>query len=416
MNSDELYRYASGVNIYTNHSDNEENRATGYDGEYELFCALLRTHPEEHMKFLMNLEVPTGIGDSTTEIDCLMICKSGFVVYEAKHYDGTIFGKPHDRTWTQHFRTSGNFKFNNPLKQNQYHIQALKRLFPDIPCYSVVIFTNQSCNLSPVERPSSAQEFCIAKYQLGDALNQILNQSTVLTDEQVESIFETMTPYAPNYSPLPTQQPNIATYGDLVERSQKELSAQISAAKDAKRKAIIGAILFALACIVFAGVCIFGTYKVAQHKIGQYEKKYSDMLDNFQPMHNSDFDLDLGIFDSEYRFKSSPAFDATEFRAQLSVDPSMAGSSIEYGNAELIVQQKDGSVKSYDVKECSESLRYVTIHSGTTRPLLGPFLLSETEDNVAYIKIKGLVFYADAMAQLRREGHTVQLKLYEAEN
>lgn len=412
MNSDELYRHASGVNICTNHFENDEKRATGYDGEYRLFCALLRTHPHEHTKVLMNVEVPTGIGDNATEIDCLMICKSGFVVYEAKHYDGTIFGKPYEQTWTQHFRTSGNYKFNNPLKQNQYHIQAVKRLFPDIPCYSVVVFTNPNCNLSRLECLSSAQEFCVDEYRLESVLNQIFSQPVALTDEQVENIFQIAATYAPNYSQLPKEQPNIATYGDLIERSKKELSAQISAAKEAKRRAIIGVSLFALACIAVTSVCIFGAHKVAQHKIEQYEEKYFDMLDNFQPAHNSDFDLDLGIFDSEYSFGHSPAFDATEFRAQLSVDPSVPGSSIEYGNAELVVQLKDGNTKSYDVKECSESLQYITVHGGTIQPTLGPFLLSETEDNVAYVKIKGLIFYTDTMAQLRREGHAVQLELY----
>ena len=122
-----------------------DERGKGYYGEYLLLTELYQ-RVKGQCKILMNLNVPTGNG-KTTEIDLLMIHETGLYVFEAKHYKGTIYGSYEDAKWTQYFRTQENSHFPSPIRQNEYHIEALKRLFPGTPIKSFVVFTNDETNI-----------------------------------------------------------------------------------------------------------------------------------------------------------------------------------------------------------------------------------------------------------------------------
>ena len=122
-----------------------DERGKGYYGEYLLFCELYKSIIGNG-KILMNLNVPID-NSKTTEIDLVLIHETGLYVFEIKHYKGTIYGKNTDATWTQYFRTAKNNTFKNPIEQNKYHIQALKKLFPEMPIYSCIVFTNHDCDI-----------------------------------------------------------------------------------------------------------------------------------------------------------------------------------------------------------------------------------------------------------------------------
>ena len=76
-----------------------------------------------------------------------MIHSTGIYVFEIKHYKGIIYGNVNDNKWTQFFRTQDNNTFQNPFSQNAYHLRALKELIPNTDLYSVVVFTNEDCEL-----------------------------------------------------------------------------------------------------------------------------------------------------------------------------------------------------------------------------------------------------------------------------
>ena len=99
-----------------------DERGKGYFGEYKVFEKLFFEVPG-CCKFLMNLRIPTRNG-KTTEIDFLMVHETGIYVFEIKHYKGDIYGKDDEPAWTQYFRTARNSRFNNPVRQNDYHIRA----------------------------------------------------------------------------------------------------------------------------------------------------------------------------------------------------------------------------------------------------------------------------------------------------
>lgn len=82
----------------------------------------------------------------TTQIDHIAISKHGIFVIETKNYRGIIEGGEMQRNWIQRFRKSQR-TFFNPLRQNDIHIEAVKRILPDLAfptIYSIITFSNNS--------------------------------------------------------------------------------------------------------------------------------------------------------------------------------------------------------------------------------------------------------------------------------
>jgi hypothetical protein len=75
---------------------------------------------------LHDIMLPDGRGD-LTQIDHLVLTPAGLLVVETKNYAGQVLGQPQDKTWTQRLGQQ-RFTFQNPLRQNYLHLQALKAL------------------------------------------------------------------------------------------------------------------------------------------------------------------------------------------------------------------------------------------------------------------------------------------------
>lgn len=195
MEIDKIYQELTGINI------NEQKilwdeRGKGYYGEYLIFKDLFY-RVDNISKILMNLEIPTPTGKKT-EIDLVLIMESGIYVFESKHYKGTIYGQVNDDTWIQWFKTKKSSHFNNPVKQNQYHIDNLKRLFPNVPIYSYIVFTNhEDCTLKVDTRKTGNITICEINSLLYDLNSDIQTRTKVLSLNDIENIFRTLIPYAP---------------------------------------------------------------------------------------------------------------------------------------------------------------------------------------------------------------------------
>lgn len=105
----------------------------------------LRRHfraPNYHMMNHVTLQTEDG----TTQVDHLLVSRFGVFVIETKHYNGWLFGRENDKTWTQvHFRAR--FKFQNPIFQNRRHVRAVQALLDFLPpeaVRSVVVFSGQA--------------------------------------------------------------------------------------------------------------------------------------------------------------------------------------------------------------------------------------------------------------------------------
>ena len=99
-----------------------------------------------------NIQLPT------TEIDMILFLKGHIFVLECKDYQGTIFGSYNKDRWLQVIKTdyrykpggkvytrSNSYEMINPIKQNEMHINVLKKYVP-YEYKNVVLFSN-SCEL-----------------------------------------------------------------------------------------------------------------------------------------------------------------------------------------------------------------------------------------------------------------------------
>lgn len=119
-------------------------RALENQGEAAVRRALTQhfTGPSYHL--LNNITLPVDGG--TTQIDHVLVSKSGIFVIESKHYRGWIFANASSPTWTQVIFTH-KYKFQNPLRQNYKHIKAIQQLLDFVPrehIHSLVVFTGDA--------------------------------------------------------------------------------------------------------------------------------------------------------------------------------------------------------------------------------------------------------------------------------
>lgn len=171
-----------------------DERGRGYYGEYQVFKELY-LQVRGNCKYLMNLHVPTESG-YTTEIDLLMIHETGVYVFEVKHYKGTIYGDDDGRIWTQYFHTTPNHKFDNPVLQNGYHIRALKYYLPDIPLFSVVVFSNEECDVRVNNK--NPHLLITPLYEMMQNLSPFLNMQTPFLDmDGIDLVFGKLMSYSP---------------------------------------------------------------------------------------------------------------------------------------------------------------------------------------------------------------------------
>ena len=117
----------------------------GKRGEFQIYRRL-KYLERDGAKFLFNVYIPKKDG-TTTEIDTLMICKKGVVVFESKNYGGWIFGDEDSKNWCQvlpdHGYRSQKFHFYNPVKQNASHIYHLSNYIgKNVPMHSMIVFAD----------------------------------------------------------------------------------------------------------------------------------------------------------------------------------------------------------------------------------------------------------------------------------
>ena len=117
----------------------------GEEGE-NLVASILDKDTKYHR--LINNLVLLGDNGVSHQIDHILIRPNGVFVVETKNYYGLIEGKEEDSFWTRSYFVKGKVKkatFHNPLKQNQSHIRAIKKIIgKDYPIYCFVVFVQNN--------------------------------------------------------------------------------------------------------------------------------------------------------------------------------------------------------------------------------------------------------------------------------
>lgn len=160
----------SGLRIPT---DQERQEAFGKHGENVVFKMLKQIADESGGYAYENVAFKDDNGYST-EIDAILICKGGFFAIEVKANKGIITGCLDDELWyAEKEEWQDDRRLKNPVKQNQGHINHLKRMagkgFPYIT--SIVIFpyakSISAVRSEIVHDYYSARDFILAKIAEG---------------------------------------------------------------------------------------------------------------------------------------------------------------------------------------------------------------------------------------------------------
>lgn len=228
------YKEASGVDIDKERKNGDE-RAKGYVGEYKVFSTLF-TEFDFPNKILANVQIPTADGRKT-EIDLILISPTGIYVFEVKHYNGAVYGRFDSPHWTTYYKSRDSITFDNPLKQNEYHLSQLRKLLPKAVFYSYVVFTNSDAKI----RVAGQYPGNLTVTRLSGLLEKIRGdfaaREEIYTPEQIESFFRRLRKYSPletnakEYFSKDGENLPFSSFSDALLRDLEE-------AKKASRKAV----------------------------------------------------------------------------------------------------------------------------------------------------------------------------------
>jgi hypothetical protein len=115
-----------------------------HTGEAAVRRVLLRQFPGPGYHLLNHVTLPSG--DGTTEIDHVLVARSGIFVIETKHYSGTLLADPAAPQWTKIIGMA-TYAFQNPLRQNYKHLKAMQQLLAFVPAahiHALVVFTGNA--------------------------------------------------------------------------------------------------------------------------------------------------------------------------------------------------------------------------------------------------------------------------------
>lgn len=118
-------------------------RAIGLRGEWRVQRMLRRGLDSSLYVALHNVTLRTIDGNST-QIDHVVVSRFGIFVIETKNLKGCIEGSEHAAQWTQNLHNVS-FAFQNPLRQNYHHTQALQNTLAvaSEKMHSVIVFVGR---------------------------------------------------------------------------------------------------------------------------------------------------------------------------------------------------------------------------------------------------------------------------------
>lgn len=81
--------------------------------------------------------------DRVSQIDHIVVNRNGVFVFETKNYSARIDGGEEDDNWTLYYKNGNSRLVQNPIAQNQKHVEKLRSILPkNTPIFNYVIPIN----------------------------------------------------------------------------------------------------------------------------------------------------------------------------------------------------------------------------------------------------------------------------------
>lgn len=409
MNTREVYKQLTNVDIEKQQQIWDE-RGKGYYGEYLVFCELYKTL-SGYGKILMNLNIPVN-GSKTTEIDLLLIHEKGVYVFEIKHYKGTIYGSDTDNIWTQYFRTAKNNTFKNPIKQNQYHIDALRKLYPNVPIHSCIVFTSADCDIRIKQSNTQIDVFTLRDLPrtLSNRFAKNMNKYTM---EQIDSIFTELSAYSQMQEAVFLDEkeadffswvkPTILKLEEKKDEVEQVKELLIKDRKILKRITIFTIILSFISVFVCVAICVFitiGVVKRNNQELDTFKQKFL----HIEEIGNEYIDK-LNSYVTISNVELQPLTeDAVSFAATISMTNDTYGITLTE-ESKYIVMTKSGQIYEYDV--FGEHLAYNSFLNNIGKGYRPEGKLSVIQfygianpEDISYIKITGVELFKPGIPKI----------------
>ncbi len=111
--------------------------------------------------------------DEPQEYDHILVCDSGVILIETKHWKGQVEIRP-DGKWIRDSENNGKIiGEKNPVSQMKRHEMLMKSILPNVPVYSILCFSNSSLIIKGAE---NCKDYPISYIdQLEDVIIQLIN-------------------------------------------------------------------------------------------------------------------------------------------------------------------------------------------------------------------------------------------------
>jgi len=167
----------------------------GTNGDFLIFNHLEKMG--EPNRLLPDLHLPKSDG-SMTEIDLVMIARTGIYVFGAKNYSGCIFGDEDSRYWTHSMKRGQKQHFQNPIWQNESHISLLKRqLGIEADAFKSYVVFSERCTLKKMFVQSGPG--CVKVMNRDCLVREIIKDMAELPDIftplEIDQIYSELAPY-----------------------------------------------------------------------------------------------------------------------------------------------------------------------------------------------------------------------------
>lgn len=179
----------------THNSRDKIEADKGLEGEYLIYKALA-DYEKDGAKLLFNCYIPKKDG-TRTEIDALMLHRSGIYVIESKNYSGWIFGNEQDENWTQSLLgrdyEAHKKRFFNPVLQNKLHIKHLRQYLRayKMKIYSIIVFSDR-CELKSITINSSDIKV-VHRQELQESISAYMTQN-ILPEAEITKMYYWLLP------------------------------------------------------------------------------------------------------------------------------------------------------------------------------------------------------------------------------
>lgn len=155
----------------------------------ETIRKLIEEQIEVYHKIISNVILDKN--GKKTEVDIILITCFGIYVIESKNFSGTIYGTDTDEVWTEWFPNK-TFCFDNPIKQNEYHIEYMVHNVKHDPrdFYSYIVF-GDNAKLQKISLSEANLQVRVinAKNLVECLIEDMHSRDIVLSHEEIDKMY-----------------------------------------------------------------------------------------------------------------------------------------------------------------------------------------------------------------------------------